>query len=479
MTLVAFGEFADGKSDFASDFGGFAEGWCKILTGGQGGGYFLRVTANGADAGTTSGSGPGAIKLIRHWAGLGFKGGTLDLNPGATVWRTIAMRIPSEQSNQDQGWLGVDEYHQDAGGCPNHWSGIAPLNHGFRGVGSTWEHVFTGGNSPGCTDSQGLQVGAWSQIHVGVDSAGDWPCYPYVGGNKTVIRDEWVTWVTGWHMGYKGAPGGNGWVEIWARWPSLSDWRNVLPRLECETSFANTNYPQVGGVYANIPAAAWGDANYKVAIDLCHGEWGTDFEEILNWANEANGFGGTPPPPPPPPPTQTIESSISAGETLEGTVQWIATTSGATTVEFWADNSRLAEVVLGSDGKATFPLDTVKMANGKHALGFGVTWDDGTRTTPQVGEVTVANATPPPTDPLNLRILSQSATVITLGWDVRPDQEGYVAMLDGSELLTDGKRHASVSQTANSLRIGKPRDGKQHAYGVKILGGVREGSVTA
>ena len=79
---------------------------------------------------------------------------------------------------------------------------------------------------------------------------------------------------------------------------------------------------------------------------------------------------------------------------------------------------------------------------------------------------------------LNLRVLAETATVITLGWDAQPGQEGYVTTLDGTEKMGDGKRHVSISQTATSVRIGKPQDGKPHTYGVEILGVGSSGSLT-
>ena len=76
--------------------------------------------------------------------------------------------------------------------------------------------------------------------------------------------------------------------------------------------------------------------------------------------------------------------------------------------------------------------------------------------------------------------LAEDARTITLGWTVPPGQEGYLPTIDGSDRLTDGKRHPSVSETADRVKIGKPTDetnpATKHVYGVHILGSVAFGS---
>ena len=80
---------------------------------------------------------------------------------------------------------------------------------------------------------------------------------------------------------------------------------------------------------------------------------------------------------------------------------------------------------------------------------------------------------------LDVTTVHEDATTITLGWTPPAGQEGYVATLDGSEVLIDGKRHGSLSKTNGSIRIGKPQDGKPHSYGVEILGVTASGAVTS
>lgn len=76
------------------------------------------------------------------------------------------------------------------------------------------------------------------------------------------------------------------------------------------------------------------------------------------------------------------------------------------------------------------------------------------------------------------RIVSQDATTITLGWTRPAGQWGFVPMIDGSEILTDGKRHIGKSATKTTVRIGKPRDGVKHSYDVVVLTGAKQGAVT-
>lgn len=78
---------------------------------------------------------------------------------------------------------------------------------------------------------------------------------------------------------------------------------------------------------------------------------------------------------------------------------------------------------------------------------------------------------------LNVTIRSQTATVVTLQWTPPPEQEGYLPLIDGSEQLTDGKRHPGTKETQDFVRIGKKQDGQQHDYGVAILVRGATGSV--
>lgn len=70
---------------------------------------------------------------------------------------------------------------------------------------------------------------------------------------------------------------------------------------------------------------------------------------------------------------------------------------------------------------------------------------------------------------LSVRKITEDAVSVTVGWPRQIGQWGYVPTIDGSEILTDGKRHIGKSSTKLSVKIGKRRDGKSHRYGVKLL----------
>lgn len=90
-----------------------------------------------------------------------------------------------------------------------------------------------------------------------------------------------------------------------------------------------------------------------------------------------------------------------------------------------------------------------------------------------------AQAVGPITDELGTRIVSQTPSTITIGWDHVAGQEGFIPTIDGSETLTDGKRHPNTSQTQTQVRVSKKQDGKQHDYGVIVVGRIAGGSVRA
>lgn len=90
---------------------------------------------------------------------------------------------------------------------------------------------------------------------------------------------------------------------------------------------------------------------------------------------------------------QFVSSSITALQTLSGTVSWSVVTLGPVTrVEFWANNAQI-----GSDSTPpspfTFALDTTQFANGANTLGVVLVASDGSRIAVQIGTVTVNNLT--------------------------------------------------------------------------------------
>lgn len=76
-----------------------------------------------------------------------------------------------------------------------------------------------------------------------------------------------------------------------------------------------------------------------------------------------------------------------------------------------------------------------------------------------------------------VRIKAQDTHSVTIEWDHVPEQEAFLPLLDGSETLSDGKRHPNTSQTQNWVKIGRPSSGGVHSYGVKILGTIDEDSI--
>jgi hypothetical protein len=65
--------------------------------------------------------------------------------------------------------------------------------------------------------------------------------------------------------------------------------------------------------------------------------------------------------------------------------------------------------------------------------------------------------------------MAQTQTTVTLAWTSVPDAVGYMYLLDGSDRLTDNKRHFTFDGSVASVKIGRPADGKQHRYGVRAL----------
>ena len=92
-----------------------------------------------------------------------------------------------------------------------------------------------------------------------------------------------------------------------------------------------------------------------------------------------------------------ISSSIKAGDTLSGTVQWTADAPGALTIEFLVNGSPTS--VAADFGAATLALDTTYLWNGSNNLAVTVVWADGTTTTVPIGSVTITNMPAPPAQP--------------------------------------------------------------------------------
>ncbi len=83
-------------------------------------------------------------------------------------------------------------------------------------------------------------------------------------------------------------------------------------------------------------------------------------------------------------------------------------------------------------------------------------------------------------DDLTVTKITEDNKTVTIGWVPPAWQEGYLPMIDGSDRLTDGKRHPGTSETQAQVRIGKPADetnpATKHRYGVAILGPIAAGN---
>jgi hypothetical protein len=79
----------------------------------------------------------------------------------------------------------------------------------------------------------------------------------------------------------------------------------------------------------------------------------------------------------------------------------------------------------------------------------------------------------PPGGDLQLKKLAETNNSLTLGWTPPAEQWGYLPTIDGSDKLTDGKRHIGVGAGANSVKFGKPsgetNPASKHRYGVTVL----------
>lgn len=106
----------------------------------------------------------------------------------------------------------------------------------------------------------------------------------------------------------------------------------------------------------------------------------------------------------------------------------------------------------------------------------------GTGTMEQIGTYTYPDGgsePEPEPDDLNVHVVGEpTSKAVTIGWTPPDGQWGYVPTIDGSEKLTDQKRHIGVGADTAQVKIGKPAGGGQHRYGVKILSVEDEGEVT-
>jgi hypothetical protein len=216
---------------------------------------------------------------------LGVPGGTPSwFNQGGTFWQAQSLRVPSGFSNFDTIFAG-DEIHGDNG------TGTAPTHIGFRNnqwninaAGSDDEeytrHAFAGWNFGGHF--------ANDENYGGKDyrKIADW-----VGGNHTVVKDEWVHFRIGMHFDYTNNNGtGNGWYEAWARWGNMTSWVNIVPRVSnipLGTSDVDGNghtiYPMLSSYYDVGNGGTLG-------LDYADGAFSNDYQTLANWQDARLGF---------------------------------------------------------------------------------------------------------------------------------------------------------------------------------------------
>lgn len=221
-----------------------------------------------ADQTVIQASDPSHIR-VHDWGIAG--GGQISfIQPGQTSWRHIAIRIPSGFSQT--AILAGDEVHQSSSFGT---TGPAPVNLAHDGVGNRWYYVSRGDNDHG-TDS------VFHQTVFGRSSTSNGTLVNFTGGPRLVVADRWTYWLIGTKWDYTGA----GWVEIWFRDDSLTDWVNVVPRYTgIYTCYNNSNFP-MSSLYLDV-------SNGTRAIDFSNGFYSDSFTEALNQANSDNGFSGS------------------------------------------------------------------------------------------------------------------------------------------------------------------------------------------
>jgi hypothetical protein len=183
----------------------------------------------------------------------------------------------------------VDVYQGYLNG--NNGTGTAPTHIGFRNnqwninaAGSDDEeytrHAFAGWNFGGHF--------ANDENYGGKDyrKIADW-----VGGNHTVVKDEWVHFRIGMHFDYTNNNGtGNGWYEAWARWGNMTSWVNIVPRVSnipLGTSDVDGNghtiYPMLSSYYDVGNGGTLG-------LDYADGAFSNDYQTLANWQDARLGF---------------------------------------------------------------------------------------------------------------------------------------------------------------------------------------------
>jgi hypothetical protein len=216
---------------------------------------------------------------------LQFKAGNQTwFNNGKTVWMAMSQRVPSGFVIPGALFGGL-EIHGDNG------TGTAPSHIGIRN--GQWNVNAAGADAAEFANHAFAQWnfgGHYStdQVVGGKDyrKQADW-----VGGNHTVVRDEWMHFRIGMHFDYTNNNGvGNGWYEAWARWGNMTSWLNIVPRVS-NIPFGTTDpdgngytlYP-ILSLYYDVGAGG------TVALDYADGAFSDDLTTLTNWQNARLGF---------------------------------------------------------------------------------------------------------------------------------------------------------------------------------------------
>ena len=199
------------------------------------------------------------------------------------IWGAISMRIPSGFTTNDI-YAGL-EIHGDNG------TGVAPFHIAYRN--NQWNmtvggadaeqnsrHAFASWDFGGIDSSDQLYGGKDYRRHT------DW-----VGGNHTIVANEWVNFRFGMYFDYDNNNGvGNGWFEAWARWGNMSSWDNIVPRVNGipigtvdVDGNGRTIYPMLSMYYTR-------GQNLTHALDYAAGAYSDDKASLAAWQDARLGF---------------------------------------------------------------------------------------------------------------------------------------------------------------------------------------------
>ncbi len=148
-----------------------------------------------------------------------------------------------------------------------------------------------------------------------------------------------------------------------------------------------------------------------------------------------------------------VSSSITAAQTLSGTVPWSLSTSGdVASVEYWMDGTKLASI--SGQSPFTFSFNTLNYTNASHTLGVALVSSSGVRVTPQIGSVTISNSSPSPAFSASITSPAQGVTVsgivpVTVSTSQTPSRVDYY--LDG--ILTYTSTSAPYTFNLNSATL--------------------------